>query len=31
MRFTHLESLSGPTGAPKYVRDQVELRIYVGR
>lgn len=31
MRYTHLESLSGPAGQPKYVRDQIELRIYFGR
>ena len=28
MRYTHLESLKGPAGQPKYVRDQLELRIY---
>ena len=31
MRFTHLESLSGPPGSPKFMRDQIELRIYFGR
>lgn len=31
MRYTHLESLSGPAGEPKYYRDQLELRIYFGR
>ena len=31
MRYTHLESLSGPVGEPKYYRDQLELRIYFGR
>jgi len=31
MRYTHLESLSGPVGSPKVSRDQIELRIYVGR
>ncbi|HET9455441.1 MAG TPA: hypothetical protein VFO66_14250 [Gemmatimonadaceae bacterium] len=31
MRYTHLESLSGPLGEPKYQRDQLELRIYFGR
>jgi hypothetical protein len=28
MRFTHLESLSGDAGRPKFFRDQIELRIY---
>lgn len=28
MRFTHLESISGDAGRPKFVRDQLELRIY---
>lgn len=28
MRFTHLESISGDAGRPKFFRDQVELRIY---
>ena len=31
MRYTHLESLSGPLGEPKYQRDQLELRVYFGR
>ena len=31
MRFTHLESLDGPAGSPKFARDQIELRIYFGR
>ena len=31
MRFTHLESLSGPPGFPKFMRDQIEVRIYFGR
>lgn len=31
MRFTHLESLSGPAGMPKFARDQIEVRIYFGR
>ena len=28
MRFTHLESLTGDAGRPKFFRDQLELRIY---
>lgn len=28
MRFTHLESVSGDAGRPRFFRDQVELRIY---
>jgi len=28
MRFTHLESISGDAGRPKFFRDQIELRIY---
>ncbi|HYC50856.1 MAG TPA: hypothetical protein VEB19_07110 [Gemmatimonadaceae bacterium] len=28
MRFTHLESISGDAGRPKFFRDQLELRIY---
>jgi hypothetical protein len=28
MRFTHLQSLSGDAGRPKFFRDQLELRIY---
>lgn len=28
MRFTHLESVRGDAGRPKFFRDQVELRIY---
>lgn len=31
MRYTHLESLSGPAGRPRFFRDQLELRIYFGR
>lgn len=31
MRFTHLESVSGSAGQPKFFRDQIELRIYFGR
>ncbi len=28
MRFTHLESARGDAGAPKFTRDQLEVRIY---
>jgi hypothetical protein len=28
MRFTHLQSVSGAAGRPKFFRDQLELRIY---
>lgn len=28
MRYTHLQSLSGPAGQPRYFRDQLEVRIY---
>lgn len=28
MRFTHLESVSGDAGRPKFFRDQLELRVY---
>ena len=31
MRYTHLQSLSGPSGLPKYFRDQLEVRLYFGR
>lgn len=28
MRFTHLETISGGVGQPRFFRDQIELRIY---
>lgn len=31
MRYMHLEALRGSVGEPKFVRDQIELRIYFGR